>query len=101
MTHQIALVLVGFGCAVSALAALGAVAVRGDVFMRLHFLTPVTSLGAPAVCIGLCIESGQPWVVAELLVIALLLFVAGPVLESSTARAAAQARGLEPEEQPA
>lgn len=101
MTHAVALVLVSLGCTVIAAASVGAVAVRGDVFVRLHFVTPVTSLGAPLVCVGLSVESGQPWVIAELLLIGLLLFAAGPVLESATARAAAQARGIEGEEQPA
>ncbi|HMC68477.1 MAG TPA: monovalent cation/H(+) antiporter subunit G [Mycobacteriales bacterium] len=99
--HVIGLALVVAGTAVVALAAVGSVAVRGDVFTRLHFVTPVTSLGGPLVCAGLCVESRQPWVIAELLVIALLLFMSGPVLEASAARAAAQDRGIESEEQPA
>ena len=101
MAHDIGLALVVVGTVVIVAAALGSIAVRGDVFTRLHFLTPVTSLGGPLVAVGLCIESGQPWVVAELLLITLLLFVSGPVLEASTARAAAQDRGIETEEQPA
>lgn len=99
--HLAALVMVGIGCTVIALAAVGAATVGGDMFMRLHFLTPVTSLGAPVVCVGLCLESRQPWVIAELVVIAVMLFVAGPVLESSTARASAQVRGIDKEDQPA
>ena len=101
MAHDVALSMVGLGTLVIVLACAGAVTVRGDVFTRLHFVTPVTSLGAPLVGVGLCVESGQPWVIAELLVIVLLLFASGPVLESSAARAAAQERGLEHEEQPA
>ena len=101
MAHDIALVFVVAGTAVIALAALGAVVVRGDVFTRLHFVTPVTSLGGPLVCIGLCIESRQPWVIAELIVITVLLFISGPVLEASAGRAAAQDRSVETEEQPA
>jgi multicomponent Na+:H+ antiporter subunit G len=101
MAHVVGLTLVGIGCVVVTLAGLGAAVVRGDVFTRLHFVTPVTSVGAPFVGVGLCVESGQPWVVAEVLVIVLLLFISGPVLESSAARAAAQDRGIEDEEQPA
>lgn len=101
MAHDIGLALVVAGTAVIALAALGAVAVRGDVFTRLHFVTPVTSLGGPLVAAGLCVESRQPWVIAELIVLAVLLFVSGPVLEASAGRAAAQDRGIETEEQPA
>jgi len=101
MAHDVGLALVVAGTVVIALSAVGSLVVRGDVFTRLHFVTPVTSLGAPLVCAGLCVESRQPWVIAELLVIAALLFVSGPVLESSAARAAAQDRGIESEEQPA
>ncbi len=99
--HDVALGLVAAGTVVIVLAAIGAVVAPGDVFTRLHFVTPVTSIGGPLVAAGLCVESGQPWVIAEVLVIALLLFVSGPVLEASAARAAAQDRGIETEEQPA
>jgi multisubunit Na+/H+ antiporter MnhG subunit len=101
VAHVVGLVLVAVGCGVVAVAGLGAAIAPGDVFTRLHFVTPVTSIGAPLVGVGLCVESSQPWVIAEVLVIVLLLFVSGPVLESSAARAAAQERGIEREEQPA
>jgi len=76
------------------------VVVRGDVFLRLHFVTPATSLGVPLLAVGLCIQSGQPWVVAEVLLIALLLGAAGPVLEAAMARTAAQRHGVIASEQP-
>lgn len=100
MTHAIGLALVALGCAVVAASCLGAVVVRGDTFDRLHFVTPVTSLGVPLMAIGLSVESGQPYVVAELLVIALLLFVAGPVVGTAVARVVAQNRGIDPGKQP-
>jgi multicomponent Na+:H+ antiporter subunit G len=100
MTHVVALVLVSLGCAVIVLAAVGAVVMPGGVFNRLHFLTPVTSAGLPLVVAGLCVESGQPFTIAELVVIGLVLAVAGPVLESATGRAAAAEQGLAAEEQP-
>jgi multisubunit Na+/H+ antiporter MnhG subunit len=99
--HAIGLALVVAGTVVIAIAAVGSLAVRGDVFTRLHFVAPVTSVGGPLVCAGLCVESRQPWVIAELIVITVLLFASGPVLEASAARAAAQDRGLESEEQSA
>jgi multicomponent Na+:H+ antiporter subunit G len=92
--------VVSLGCAVVVAACLGALAVRGDVFVRLHFVTPVTSIGVPLIAIGLSVESGQPYVVAELLVIGLLLFLAGPIVGSATARVAAQNRGIDAGEQP-
>lgn len=100
MRHAIGLFLVGLGCAVTALVTLCAVVVRGDVFVRLHFVTPITSLAGPLVAVGLAVESGQPYVIAELLVIAMLLFTAGPVLAVATARVAAQNRDLVDEGQP-
>jgi multisubunit Na+/H+ antiporter MnhG subunit len=46
----------------------------------------------------LAVESGQPWTIAELLVVAVLLVVTGPVLETATARVAAQQQGrIDPE----
>lgn len=100
MRHDIALGLVVLGTAVTVLAGVGALAVRRDVLLRLHFVTPITSLAAPLVGIGVCIDSGQPWVIAEVMVIVLMLFLAGPVLGPATARAAGQRRGLLTEEQP-
>ncbi len=98
--HAIGLVLVIAGCVVVVLAALGAALMPGDAFTRLHFVTPITSVGAPLTAIGLAVESGQPFTVAELLFIAVLLVVAGPVLASATARAAAQNLGLASKGQP-
>jgi multicomponent Na+:H+ antiporter subunit G len=100
VTHLVGLTLVSLGCAVIVLAAIGAAVMPGGVFNRLHFLTPVTSVGVPLVAAGLCVESGSPFTIAELVVIAVVLAVAGPVLESATARAAAAEQGLAAEEQP-
>ena len=99
-THVVALTLVSLGCAVIVLAAIGAVVMPGGIFNRLHFLTPVTSAGLPLVVAGLCVESGQPFTIAELVVIGLVRAVAGPVLGSATGRAAAAAQGLAAEEEP-
>lgn len=100
MRHDVGLTLVSLGCAVAALACLGAAVVGRDVFVRLHFVTPVTSLAGPLVAAGLCVESGQPWAISEILVITLLLGIAGAVLESATARTAGQNHHLVGEEQP-
>ena len=99
MTHVVGLTLVSLGCAVIVVAAIGAAVVPGDVFNRLHFLTPITSVGLPLVAVGLSVESGQPFTIVELLFIAVVLAVSGPVLESATGRAAAADQGLAPEEQ--
>jgi multicomponent Na+:H+ antiporter subunit G len=99
VTHLVALVLVALGSAVVVLSAVGAAVVPGGALVRVHFLTPVTSLGLPLVAVGLCVESGQPFTIAELLFIALLIGVSGPVLGSATGRAAAQEQGRLPEEE--
>jgi multisubunit Na+/H+ antiporter MnhG subunit len=100
MTHDISLSLIALGCFIIAAASIGAVTVRGDMFLRLHFVTPVTSAGTPLVAIGVCVASGQPWVIAEVLLITTLLFMSGAVLEASTGRAMAQVKGIETDEQP-
>ena len=100
MSHDIGLALTALGTSVIVLSVVSAVTMSGDVFNRLHLVTPVTSLGGPLVAVGLCVESGQPWVMAEVAFIALMLFVSGPVLESATGRVAAQQRGIVTEEQP-
>jgi multicomponent Na+:H+ antiporter subunit G len=99
VTHLVALVLVALGSAVVVLSAVGAAVVPGGALVRVHFLTPVTSLGLPLVAVGLCVESGQPFTIAELLFIALLIGVSGPVLGSATGRAAAQEQGRLPREE--
>ena len=99
MTHPIALSLVALGCAVVVLSAVGAAVVPGDALVRVHFLTPVTSVGLPLVAVGLSVESGQPFTIAELLFTALLVGVSGPVLGSATGRAAAVEQGRVPGEE--
>jgi multisubunit Na+/H+ antiporter MnhG subunit len=100
MTHAVGLALVALGTAVIVLAAVGAAMMPGGVFNRLHFLTPMTSLGLPLVAVGLCVDSGQPFTVAELLFLALLVGVSGPVLESATGRAAARSQNYLPGKDP-
>jgi multicomponent Na+:H+ antiporter subunit G len=100
MTSPTGLALVALGCLIIVLAAVGAAVVGGDVFTRLHFLTPVTSLGVPFVAVGLSVQSGFGFTAAELLFIAAMLFVAGPALEIATGRVAAQRAGLSTEASP-
>jgi multisubunit Na+/H+ antiporter MnhG subunit len=97
--HVVALTVVALGCAVIVVAAMGAAVMPGGVFNRLHFLTPVTSVGVPLAAVGLSIESGQLFTIVQVLLIALLMAVSGPVLESATGRAAAIVEGRVPEEE--
>jgi multicomponent Na+:H+ antiporter subunit G len=99
VTHAVALTLVALGSVVVVLSALGAAVVSGGAFVRLHFLTPVTSVGLPLVAVGLSVESRQPFTIAELLFTALVVGVSGPVLGSATGRAAAVEQGRVPGEE--
>lgn len=90
MVHDTALALVALGTAVVVASCLGAMAVRTGVYDRMHFVTPITSLGAPLVAIGLSVQDGLGLTTASLLLVAALLFIAGPVLEAATGRMIAQ-----------
>jgi multisubunit Na+/H+ antiporter MnhG subunit len=92
MGHDVALALVGLGTAVTVAASLGALLMR-SVFDRLHFLTPITSLGCPLVAAGLSVAQGWGLTTASLILVAGLLFFAGPALEAATGRRAGQFEG--------
>lgn len=94
MAHDVALALVGLGTAVIVAAAVGAVAARGDELTRVHFLSPVTSLGAPIAGAGACVAQGWGLPSAEIVLVLVLLFVSGPVLSAATGRLIAQEDGL-------
>lgn len=57
---------------------------------RLHYLTPITSLGAPLVGLSLAIENGWGETSAQILLTVFLLAVSGTVLEAATGRVAAE-----------
>lgn len=88
--HDVALGLVALGTAIIVAASLGALAVRNDELTRVHFLTPVTSLGAPLVGAGICVAEGWGITDGQIIVILVLLFVTGPVLGAATGRLIAQ-----------
>jgi multicomponent Na+:H+ antiporter subunit G len=91
------LALLWTGIAAVVLSCLGALTLR-RVYNRLHYLTPMTSIGAPLIGLALAIENGWGLTMAEDLFIVFLLALTGPVLEAATGRAAGQREGLiEPE----
>lgn len=92
-------VLLYSGVAIGVLSCVGALAVR-DLYTRLHFLTPVTSLAAPLIGLALAIENGWGLTTAEILFVVFLLAITGPQLEAATGRVAAQREGLVPKESP-
>jgi multisubunit Na+/H+ antiporter MnhG subunit len=93
MAHDIALALVALGTAVTVAACVSALVMRSSVFDRLHFLTPVTSIGCPLVAVGLCVEQGWGLTAASYLLVAGLLFFSAPFLEAAMGRAIGQYEG--------
>ena len=70
------------------------------VFVRLHFLSPVTSLGAPLIGIALGLENGWGLTTGLILLTVFVLAVSGPVVEVATARVMARREAIVVEESP-
>lgn len=91
--------LLGAGVLIVVGSCLGALTVRG-VFARLHFISPVTSLGGPLIGAALVIRNGWGLTAGADLLIVGLLALTGPALAAATARLAAQRQGFTKEESP-
>src|ERR1700743_647531 len=91
MGHEIALSFVGLGVAVVVISVLGALVMGTDSLNRLHFVTPITSVAGPVIAIGLCIQTGWGITAGTIILVAGLLFVAGPVTAAATGRLMAPA----------
>lgn len=89
MPNPASLAVLVAGCVVIVVAGTGAVLAR-DIYTRLHFLSPVTSLGAPCVGISAMLADGVNLATASIVLTILLLMLSGPALAAATARAAAQ-----------
>ncbi len=100
MGHGIALGFVTAGVVVAVLSALGAVAAGRDHYLRLHYVTPITSLAGPLVGVGLTIESGWGITSGQILLVVGLLAVSGPVASAATGRLFAQSDGTVRSESP-
>ncbi|HWG01993.1 MAG TPA: monovalent cation/H(+) antiporter subunit G [Trebonia sp.] len=94
-----ALVLLWAGITVTVLSCLGALRAR-RVYVRLHYLSPVTSIGAPLAGLALAVANGWGLTTAEDLFIVFVLAITGPALEAATGRVAAQREGLLEEDSP-
>jgi multisubunit Na+/H+ antiporter MnhG subunit len=93
--HDISLALVVVGTVVvvwSSVASL--LLLGGSGLRRLHLLSPVTSLGAPLVGAGLCVEEGWGLTTGEIILVVGLLVVSGPALTAALGRLVAQHEGL-------
>lgn len=94
MGHAVALALVGLGTAVIVGASLGALVMRSDELTKVHFLSPITSLGAPLVGAGVCVAQGWGITSGEIALVLGMLAVAGPVQSAATGRLVAQIDGI-------
>jgi len=91
--------LLFLGVAIVVASSWAALWLRG-VFVRLHFLSPVTSLGAPLIGIALGLENGWGLTTGLILLTVFVLAVSGPVVEVATARVMAQREAIVVEESP-
>lgn len=94
MAHAVALTLVGLGTAVIVAASVGALRAGTSELVRVHYLTPITSLGAPLVGAGVCVAEGWGLTSGGVILIVGLLFVTGPVLGAATGRLIARDEGV-------
>ncbi|MBV8933117.1 MAG: monovalent cation/H(+) antiporter subunit G [Kutzneria sp.] len=85
-------VLLGLGCVVTVSCTVAAT-LTGDLYRRLHLLTPVTSLGAPLVGLTVALANGLSLVTGLVLLTVALLMVSGPVLGSAIGHCAAARDG--------
>jgi monovalent cation/proton antiporter MnhG/PhaG subunit len=80
-------VLLGLGILVTLISCLGVLAME-NVFDRLHYTAPATTLGAFAVALSIVVEEGWSAASVKALIVFVLLLVTNPVLSHATARAA-------------
>ncbi|HEX8009237.1 MAG TPA: monovalent cation/H(+) antiporter subunit G [Trebonia sp.] len=98
-TNTAAEVLLWAGIAITVLSCLGALTFR-RVYLRLHYLTPMTSIGAPLVGLALAVGNGWGLTMALDVFIVFLLAITGPVIEAATGLVSAQREGLVKGESP-
>lgn len=90
---MIAWVLLAAGSLVVVASSIAAVLVR-DFYRRLHWLTPVTSIGGPLIGLSLAVANGWSLTTAVVLLTVVLLGITGPVLTAAVGRTAAQRDGI-------
>jgi multicomponent Na+:H+ antiporter subunit G len=85
--EAVADVLLGLGVLVTLISCVGVLAMP-NVFDRLHYTAPATTIGAFAIALSIVVEEGWSAASVKALVVFLLLLVTNPVLSHATARAA-------------
>jgi len=86
-------VLLAAGCLIVVASSLAVVLVR-DFYRRLHWLTPITSIGGPLIGLSVSVANGWSLTTAVVMLTVVLLGVTGPVLTAAVGRAAAQHDGI-------
>jgi multicomponent Na+:H+ antiporter subunit G len=97
--HTTALVFTWAGVVVVVVSCIGAMIAR-DTLPRLHLSAPVTSIGAPLIGLGLCLQAGLGLTTASVILATVLVILAGPPLSAAVARVAGQREGILPPEEP-
>ena len=87
VSDLVAYVLLGFGVLVTLISCLG-VLVMPNVFDRLHYTAPASTIGAFAISASIVVEAGWYASSVKSMLVFALLFLTNPVLTHATARAA-------------
>jgi multicomponent Na+:H+ antiporter subunit G len=85
--HVAEALLLAVGVGVELLCCIGILAME-NVYDRLHYLAPATTLGSAAIVTAVLIQEGMTQPGIKSILIFCALFLAGPVLAHATARAA-------------
>jgi multicomponent Na+:H+ antiporter subunit G len=93
-------VLLAVGIAAVALGCVGVLAAK-ETFLRLHYLGPASSLGAPLIIAALMVDAGLSTLAIKLVLIGVLLVGSGAVTMAAFGRATAQRQGLVETDPPA
>ncbi|HET9254724.1 MAG TPA: monovalent cation/H(+) antiporter subunit G [Pseudonocardiaceae bacterium] len=94
------IVLLATGIAGVALGCAGLLVAR-ETLLRLHYLGPASSLGAPLIIAALVVDAGLSTLAIKLILIGVLLVGSGAVTVSAFGRATAQRQGLVETDPPA
>jgi multicomponent Na+:H+ antiporter subunit G len=94
------IVLLVTGIAAVALSCVGLLVAR-EAFLRLHYLGPASSLGAPLVIAALVVHEGVSALALKLVLIGVLLVGSGAVTVAAFGRSTAQRAGLVETDSPA
>jgi len=94
------IVLLAAGMAGVAVGCLGLVVAR-EALLRLHYLGPASSVGAPLIIAALVVQDGLSLSAVKLVLIGVLLIGSGAVTVAAFGRAIAQREGLIETDSPA